>query len=99
MKRIVIDARTGIGTGIGRYSFNLLAQLQTLDSENQYLVLLQGKDYDEWQPTATNFTKVRADYPIYSWGEQLLLPFKLYGLRPDLVHFTAFNAPLIYFGR
>ncbi|HSH31247.1 MAG TPA: glycosyltransferase family 1 protein [Candidatus Saccharimonadales bacterium] len=97
--KIVIDARTGFGTGIGRYAFNLIEQLQQIDHRNQYHILMLPKDFDKWQPLAPNFHKHLAHYPFYSWREQLLLPILLYRLKPDLVHFTAFNAPLAYFGR
>ena len=95
--KIVIDARIGFGTGIGRYSFNLIDQLQQLDRENQYVILMLGKDFDKWQPATANFKKVLADYKFYGFKEQLLLPILLWRLRPDLVHFTSFNVPLAYF--
>lgn len=94
--KIVIDARTGIGTGIGRYTLNLLEQLQELDDQNEYKVLLQSKDYDNWSPKNANFEKILADFPIYSLSEQTKLPGLLRKLKPDLVHFTSFNVPISY---
>ena len=35
----------------------------------------------------------------YSIREQLFLPFIIYRLHPDLVHFTHFNKPILYFGK
>src|SRR5690242_13332158 len=99
--KIAIDARM-LGprwTGIGLYSRKLLEQLQALDHQNQYLVLLDREQYQDWQPTAKNFTKVLAPYKVYGLAEQLLLPLKLFRLRPDLVHFLHFNVPVFYHGK
>lgn len=99
--KIVIDGRM-IGarwTGIGRYTRRLLEQLQKLDAENDYVVLLAERDFKEWRPMAKNFSARRADFEPYSFGEQIGLARLLYGLRPDLVHFPSFNLPLLYWGR
>jgi len=40
-----------------------------------------------------------ADWPHYSWQEQIFLPLLLFKLRPDLVHFPHFNVPLLYGGK
>ncbi len=99
--KIVIDARM-LGprwTGIGLYSRKLLEQLQRLDKTNQYLVLVDREQFQDWQPSASNFTKVLVPYKVYGLAEQLILPFKLMRLRPNLVHFLHFNAPAFYFGR
>ncbi len=97
--KIIIDARMITWTGIGRYTWNLLDQLQDIDHSNQYIVLLLAKDFEGWQPKAANFTKQLADIRPYSLAEQILLPITLYRLRPDLVHFPHFTAPPLYFGR
>ena len=43
--KIVIDARI-IFTTTGRYVYRLLEQLQQIDKDNQYTVLLTKKDID-----------------------------------------------------
>lgn len=96
--KIVIDARN-IYTSTGRYAEKLLEYLQQIDHSNKYIVLLLKKDFDRWQPTALNFTKMIADYPIYSLREQLQFTILLYRLRADLVHFTMPQQPVLYFGR
>jgi glycosyltransferase involved in cell wall biosynthesis len=48
---------------------------------------------------AKNFRRVEVDIDPYTVGEQLKLGGLLRGLRPDLVHFTAANAPVWYGGR
>jgi len=96
--KIAIDARM-IRTSTGRYIDNLLEQLQRIDHDNNYIVLLLKKDFDGWQPTAANFHKAVADYPIYTFREQLAFAWQLYRLRADLVHFTMPQQPMLYFGR
>lgn len=86
-------------TGIGRYTRELLAQLQHLDKENQYIVLLQRRDWDGWDPTAPNFTKQLADFKPYGIREQIHLPILLTLLRANLFHSPHFNAPSLYLGR
>ena len=95
--KIVIDARI-MFTSTGRYVERLVGHLQDLDHDNQYLILLLKKDLPRWQPKAANFTKVEADFPIYSIREQVQLALLLYRLHADLVHFTMPQQPLFYFG-
>ncbi|MDF2460686.1 MAG: hypothetical protein K0S68_89 [Candidatus Saccharibacteria bacterium] len=96
--KIAIDARI-ISISTGRYVERLLHHLQEIDHQNEYLILLLAKDYEEWEPLAPNFHKVKADFPIYSVAEQINLLKLLRRLRPDLVHFTMPNHPVLYRGR
>lgn len=96
---IVIDARTGDGTGISRYSLNLVRELEKLPADYRFTVLLGPIDFSKWKPHDQRFKKILAPYKHYSLGEQLGLARLLYSLKPDLVHFTAFNAPVLYFGK
>lgn len=96
--RIVIDARTGVRSGIGRYTRGLLDHLQQLDETATYVVLLDAGDAGTWEPHNSRFRVEVINCPFYSWREQVALPRVLRRLRPDLVHFTNFNAPLLYFG-
>jgi glycosyltransferase involved in cell wall biosynthesis len=96
--RIVIDGRMLYWTGVGRYTKRLLENLEQLDSENEYLVLMRKADWDLWEPKAKNFSRVEANFDPYTLGEQIGLARLLSKLRPDLVHFTAPNTPLFYRG-
>lgn len=98
MKKIVIDGRMLNWTGVGLYTRRLLEQLQKLDHQNEYQVLLLKQDFDSWQPTAKNFHKVLVNFQPYSFGEQIGLALLLYRLRPKFVHFLAVNHPVLYFG-
>lgn len=98
--RIVIDGRM-MGprwTGIGLYTQKLVENLAAVDHDNQYIILMGADNFTDWTPPAPNFSKVLAPYKIYGLAEQLLLPFKLRGLKPDLVHFLH-NVPVLYRGR
>lgn len=97
--RIVIDARMLYWTGVGLYTRELLRQLEKLDRVNEYFVLVRLEDWDKWIPSAGNFQKIQVNINPYTFAEQLRLPGILRGLKPDLVHFTAPNTPLLYGGR
>ncbi len=94
--KIVIDARI-IYTSTGRYVFKLLENLQAIDHDNDYVVLLRKKDFDKWQPVNPRFTKVVSDYATYTFGEQLGFCWQLYKLKANIVHFAYHSRPLLYF--
>lgn len=96
--KIVIDARMYNESGIGRYIRNLISELQILDHENEYFILLLQKDLHEVS-FKTNFNKISADFRWYGVQEQIKLPKILDGINPDLVHFPHFNIPLFYNGK
>ena len=96
--RIGIDARFygSVGKGLGRYTEKLLEYLETLDTENEYVVFLRRENFYEYRPKSPRFKKVLADFAWYGFAEQLLFPWLLYRFRFDLVHFPHFNVPLLY---
>ena len=113
--RIIIDARMyGLEhAGIGRYISNLVQELKTQNSpaspseagraklKTHEFILLVRKDklVEVKKEVGENFKLVVADYPHYSLQEQVLLPMKLLKIKPDLVHFPHFNAPLLWWGK
>ena len=98
MKKIVIDCRFWKETGPGRYIRNLVGELQKIDKENKYFILLLKNDYQEVD-LPKNFTKIEADFGWYSFSEQVKLPLILRKIQPDLVHFPHFNVPIFYRGK
>jgi glycosyltransferase involved in cell wall biosynthesis len=96
---IVIDGRMLGWTGIGRYTHALLRELQHIDHDNDYLVLLRSEDYESWNPTSPRFRARRVDIAPYSASEQFRLGRILDEINPDLVHFTHFCQPVRYSGR
>ncbi|MDD5039740.1 MAG: glycosyltransferase family 1 protein [Patescibacteria group bacterium] len=99
--RIGIDARFygTFGKGLGRYTQKLIEHLERIDHENDYFILVRRENWADYQPTNPRFKKVLADFRWYTITEQILLPLKLWTLRLDLVHFTHFNVPLLYWGK
>jgi glycosyltransferase involved in cell wall biosynthesis len=95
---IVIDARI-ISSSTGRYAESLLDNLQKLTTPHSYTVLVLRKDLDFWKPTKSNFRVVEANFPNYSFKEQINFALLLYRLKPDLVHFCMPQQPLLYFGK
>ncbi|MFC1618053.1 glycosyltransferase family 4 protein [Patescibacteria group bacterium] len=96
---IAIDARF-IGpkqTGLGRYTDELVRNLEKIDSENQYTIILRREGMEYYQPEAKNFAKIEADYLWYSVAEQMKLPRILKKIDADFIHFCHFNVP--YFWR
>ena len=98
--RIGIDARFygPTGKGIGRYTQELIKNLEE-QGQDDYFIFLRQENFDLYQPQNLHFHKVLADYPWYSWQEQVFFPRKLAGYHLDLVHFLHFNVPIFYFGR
>jgi len=106
--KIVIDARMWAESGIGRYIRNLVNELQELDHENEYFVLLLKKDFNSnllsgssgpKSGMTSNFHKVMADFRWYTVKEQIRLPWILKQINADLVHFPHFNMPIFFQGK
>ena len=101
MKRIGIDARfySPTATGIGRHVFELVKNLGELDTKNEYVVFLRQKDFDNFKKPAGNFTAKVADYPHYSFSEQISFGRQINKEKVDLMLFPHFNVPLFYQGK
>lgn len=99
--RIGIDARFygPLGKGLGRYTQQLIRQLEMIDRQNDYFIFLRAENWDEYRPSNERFRKVLADYRWYTVAEQIFMPFKIWSCQLDVMHFTHFNVPLLYVGR
>ncbi len=102
MTHIIIDARLygPKHTGLGRYTKNLLLALKELPDFKQYKFTLLV--YPELLTEVSNDLKDSYQYvptPLrhYSIAEQIFLPVLLSKLKPDLVHFTHLDKPILYF--
>jgi len=97
--KILIDGRFwGIeNAGLGRYTMNLIRSLGKNDTENQYIILLRKKYFDELK-LEKNFKKILVELRHYTLAEQINLPRLLSELNPDLIHFPHFNIPFLYRG-
>lgn len=96
--RIVIDGRMFNQSGIGRYTRNLISNLQAIDKKNEYFILHLRDDLQNLK-YQTNFHPIITDLKWYGVSEQVKLPKLLKLLNPDLVHFPHFNVPIYYKGK
>ncbi|GMR19256.1 MAG: glycosyltransferase family 1 protein [Patescibacteria group bacterium] len=99
--KIGIDARFlgPQGTGIGRYTQELVQNLESIDRKNSYLIFLRKENFNLYYPRNKNFRKVRADVRWYSLKEQLVLPAIFGKEKLDLLHTPHFNVPIFYPGK
>ena len=98
-KTIGIDARMyGYAqTGIGNYIRHLLQCIFEMDKKNKYVIFLMSKEFDNFKLPNERIKKIKVSAKWYGWKEQLLFPFQLYKENLDLMHFTHFNSPILYF--
>ena len=97
--RIGIDCRMySINfTGIGRYVYELVKNLATVgNKEHEYILFFNPAEYNNFTLPAANFHKVRVDAPHYTLKEQWNFYRLLQAKKLDLMHFTHFNAPILY---
>lgn len=83
-------------TGIGRYVFELTQNLAKLDHETEFVCFLNPREFAQFQAPAPNFRAVKVQARHYSFAEQTTFLQALKRERLDLMHFTHFNAPLLY---
>ncbi|MCD4760626.1 glycosyltransferase family 4 protein [bacterium] len=96
--KIVIDLRI-FGPkpgGLGRYNQKFLEELIKLDKNNRYILLFRQ---DPKLELPDNFEIKIFDCQWYSLKEQIVLPFVLKKIKPDLVHFPHFNVPKFFNGK
>lgn len=96
MAHILIDARI-MFKSTGRYVERLIEHLQEFDTRNRYTILVPKEAEGRWTPKARNFTAVTADFAAYTFGEQLGLSWLIAKAKPDLVHFSTPEQPLLCF--
>lgn len=96
--RIGIDCRmySSHFTGIGRYVFELVENLQKLDKENEYFIFFNQPEFNNFQASNKNFHKILVGARHYSFAEQTKFLTILNDHNLDLMHFTHFNAPILY---
>ncbi len=96
--RIGIDARmySTEFTGVGRYVYELVHNLIKLDKKNEYVLFMNREEYDKFDPPNKRISKVLANARHYSFAEQTRFWWVLQRAKLDLMHFTHFNAPILY---
>lgn len=96
--RIGIDSRmySPKFTGIGRYVKELIDHITVLDTENEYVLFFNEEEYAKYMPPNPRVSKRRVKANHYSLREQTTFTKALNSEELDLVHFTHFNAPVLY---
>jgi glycosyltransferase involved in cell wall biosynthesis len=98
MKKIGIDARLYSQTGVGVYLKNLLYYLEKKEIKDElYYVYLMADDYRQLSFKNKNIIKRLANYHWHRIEEQIGFALKLYFDNLDLMHFTYFSYPVLYF--
>ncbi len=103
---IGIDARFYSGEfakGLGRYTEELIDHLLTTDTQNHYVLFLQGSGMSAWKEKfaqdpalAQRVRIVEAPYRWYTLAEQIGMPRLIRRAGVDMMHFPHFNVPLLY---
>lgn len=96
--RIGIDCRmySSKFTGIGRYVYELVHHLAQTDTKNNYVLFFNEPEFSKFVPPNERFTKVKAGAAHYSFAEQTVFLYRLLKAKLDVMHFTHFNAPILY---
>ncbi len=98
--RIGIDGRLyGLEhTGLGRYVMELIKFVLKNDKKNTYVLFLNKKHAAEFTGRK-RVEVVVTNVSIYSFSEQIIMPFVFAKQKLDLLHVPHFNAPLLYPGK
>lgn len=99
--KIGIDARmySPKFTGIGRYTYELLQWLLKVDNSHSYVVFVNEEGNKLIDDNNSRVKKVFVNAKHYSFAEQTRFLQAIKKEKCDLVHFTHFNAPLLYRGK
>jgi len=96
--KIGIDARFvgPEGTGLGKYTEELIKNLEKIDKKNQYCIFLRQSNWQYLKLKNKNFKKTLADVPWYSFEEQIKMPSIFRKQNLDLLHVPHFNVPIFF---
>lgn len=96
-KRVVIDARES-GTSTGRYVDKLIEHMYKMKPSYEVLILTKPDRVGFMGKIAPGFKAIEADFDEFTFAEQIGLLRLLRSLKPDLVHFTMTQQPVLYNG-
>ena len=85
-------------TGVGRYTRNIVLNLQKIDQKNRYVLFVRAEDYESLKRHITNpkWKTVQVDIKWHSLSEQLKFPTIIRREKLDLMHFPYFSVPIFY---
>lgn len=97
MKKIGIDARLLSQTGVGTYLKNLLFYLdKQKNKKTLFIVYLRQEDVDKIKFKSKRIIKRVANQKWHSFSEQTSFLLQLINDNLDLMHFTYFSYPILY---
>lgn len=93
--KILIDGRFyGLeNAGLGRYTIELIDNLQKIDTKNKYFLMLNKKYFNKLN-LLKNWEKILVNSKHYSFSEQIEIPKIVNKIKPDFTHYLHFNVPL-----
>lgn len=96
--RIGIDTRLWNETGVGRYIRNLIYELQIIDKQNEYVLFVMDRDYNDVKFRISNlkFKISNCNIRWHTIEEQIVFPQILNKYNLDLVHFPYYSVPIFY---
>src|SRR5436190_12210101 len=86
--RIAIDIRKINEFGVGTYIWNLVRNLGTVDTVNEYLLIGSERSYQELGQLPPNFSSFLQPEGRSIWRDQYALPMALRRHDVDVVHVT-----------
>ncbi len=99
MVTVALDARKLPDFGIGSYVAALLHHLPFMTPAWTWAVLVTAEGREMLPPLPANVRVLHVEAKGYSVREQLLLPWRLWALRPRLVHIPHYVIPLGFPGK
>jgi len=96
--RIGIDCRLWEQTGVGRYTKNIVLNLQRIDQKNHYVLFIRPQDSEDIKKQIVNnkWKIVNVNIKWHSLSEQLKFPALIKKEKLDLMHFPYFSVPIFY---
>lgn len=98
MAHIVLDARES-GTSTGRYVDKLIEHLHALQPKHRITVLTKAHRIEYIKSIAPGFTVLDSPHKEFTFQEQIGLLRQIRSLKPDLVHFSIVQQPVLYTGK
>lgn len=99
MVTVALDARKLPDFGIGSYVAALVRHVPSMAPEWSWAVLVTSEGREMLPPLPTNVRVLHVEAKGYSLREQVVLPWKLWALRPRLVHIPHYVIPLAFPGK
>jgi len=104
IKRVGIDARLMYQTGVGVYIQNLIRNIAKIGTSNiEFIIYARDEDIAKFRLQDTKLykvSKIKFRSSNVSWhglSEQIIFLYQLWKDHLDLMHFTYFSWPILYF--